>query len=105
MEEPEGETNQNSRYPVLETIVFIYQLLAVLAIVGALALILNIYLRADVFDTGVASAIGIVFVISIISSMILWASAEVISVFIHIEENTRKTTELLQMQMKIGNKN
>jgi hypothetical protein len=104
-EETKEQNTQETRYPVLEIIAVLYQVLAVCAIVGALIVVTNIYFRADVFDTGVASTMGIVFVIGIIGFVILWASAEVINVFVHIEENTRRTAELLQKQIEMRNKN
>ena len=103
--EPKEESNQETRYPVLEIIAFTYQALAVLVIVGALVITANIYFKADVFDTQVAFSMLIVFVIGIIGFVILCSLAEFINIFIHIEENTRKTADLLQMQIEMRNKN
>ena len=103
--EPKVENAQETRYPILEIIAFTYQALAVLVIVGALAVAANIYFKADVFDTEVAYPMIIVFVGGIIGFVILWSSAEVINIFIHIEENTRKTADLLQMQIEMKKKN
>jgi tellurite resistance protein TehA-like permease len=104
-EEPKEQSTQKLRYPVLEIISFIFQILAVLVIVGALAVVIIIFVRAEEFDTSVASAMGIIFVIGTIGSAILWALSEIINVFTHIEENTRRTSELLQMKMKIMDEN
>lgn len=103
-EEAKVENNHETRYPILEIVGFTYQALAVLVIVGAFAIVANIYFKADVFDTEVAYPMIIVFVIGVIGSVILWSSAEVINIFIHIEENTRKTADLLQMQIEMRNK-
>ncbi len=82
-----------------------YQLLAVIVIVGALGGVANTYFEADVFDVKVALTMLLAFGIGIIGFVILWSSAEVINIFIDIEGNTRRTAELLQMQIETKNKN
>ncbi|MET0754471.1 MAG: hypothetical protein ABWZ66_13900 [Pyrinomonadaceae bacterium] len=104
-EEIKEQKTQETRYPVLEIITVVFQVLAVFVLVSALIVVANIYFRADVFDTGIASSMGIVFVIGIIGFVLLWASAEIINVFVHIEENTRRTAELLEKQIEMTNKN
>ena len=77
------------RYPALRAISLIYKVLAVLAFLAGLAIGVAQAIKGEPLRAVFSIALGIIYAI------FLWAGAELILVLLDIEQNTRKTAELL----------
>lgn len=74
--------NRETRYPALSFIIGIYQITAILVLLGGIAA------AVVTSDVGMPLRIGVLVVAGLIC-LFQWAAAEVIQVFIDIEANTR----------------
>jgi len=77
------------RYPALRAISVIYKVLAVLALLGCLAVGVVRAIEVKPLEGIFLVAMGIVY------GIFLWAGAELILVLLDIEQSTRRTAELL----------
>jgi DNA-directed RNA polymerase subunit M/transcription elongation factor TFIIS len=87
-------------YPALRTIALIYQVLAIL--VGILSVGVLLY-GLSLVDNPNTNTMGISIIVASIGAgsiitLGLWVVAEIIRLFIRIEENTRETADLIQKQ-------
>lgn len=73
---------QSREYPALRTIIVVYQVTAILMLLGGIAV------AVFTSDVGMLTRIGVLVVAGLIG-LFQWASAEVIQVFLDIEANTR----------------
>jgi len=82
------------RYPALRAISVIYKVLAVIAFLAGLTL------GALMTVKGLGGRAALPIGVGIIYALFLWAGAEMILVFLDIEQNTRRAAELLSKRFE-----
>lgn len=77
------------KYPALRAISAVFKVLSVLAFLGGIAVGIGVATKGMAEKAVLSIGLGVLYAVS------LWAGAEMILVILDIEENTRRTAELL----------
>ncbi|MEQ4490037.1 MAG: hypothetical protein AAC990_06755 [Dehalococcoides mccartyi] len=89
-----------SRYPALQIIIIVLKILAVLITLTGIVISIGIMVGASIISFDIATSFGVFAGImgilgSLITGVLIFASAELMQCLIDIERNTRKTARLL----------
>ncbi len=89
----------SSRYPLLEIIAFIFQVVSALTVVAALTLAVKAYIDIEDHTTpAFIYSVGVTLLMGVGIATVVWVVAGVLLILIHIEETTRQLAESLKLR-------